>query len=843
MDAWASPWAEDQGHDDSSHRRTVSTIGFADVDTAFSGGADAKPARNSFINVDSLATPSFTSTLNQPSLAGSSPLPASDIWARDDNPFAGVSSSSAWANDTPSQPEFPEAQPSEAFSGWGVESSVPPADPLGIGTSFNHNFTTDWETNEPKPKSEELVAKKPDGVVDWNEQPDWGSIDRTADAEFVKAEDEKDHTLNDVKGSVPEERSDRFSLSEDIATVSKTTDVENNTPEHSVNEPIPVTAIEAEPPTLSSGHDANPVTNAQPDEPELKGVDAKAAEDEEFGEFDEFGEFEEDVTETTSLELTKVDHNKEASTTIDFQIDTSLVSNLYPTTSRPPTSPPVIDIISTIDARKAWYRISREGTMGKHKSGNSDDYVRVTWAKSKIREDVDKIVARWIKEGRFLVGGAIAGDRSYGAMFGWGEGASTRDHPSRAIRYSAPGSGLNLKDVVTHRTSASTSNWDPAATNKPQDSSPTVSFGWSSPVIPTPPKSNRNSLSAIQPPGLGAMPSTLGPVATAPLEVLVQDHPHSTSANMKHSNTPNLGSLSRQGHATPGDAYGYASSGSKPSISETDPTFHIPQTASKSAVDIDPLGWGIFESTNTSAGSQEEIGRTEGEPLPIQANSGPGWGSLDFFENKQAQVIPFADESKSPSGLGHQEVDPIAARGKHPIIDFSPPDISTTNAPQQSNNDDDEWGELVTTPVTAVDPSPSLPIHKERRPSTAHGDSRPFGVLRPDNWVDLNNNGFTRRDSAPSLAVKTTGLSPQPLLLNTEPFQLGQPPQQGQHGGAIDWDFSMFEQSKSTPPKARDNNTPTAMAAPSFKATPVSKDDQIVADVIGGLPDLGYMLH
>ena len=205
--------------------------------------------------------------------------------------------------------------------------------------------------------------------------------------------------------------------------------------------------------------------------------------------------------------------------------------------------------------------------MGKHKSGNSDDYVRVTWAKSKIREDVDKIVARWIKEGKFLVGGAIAGDRSYGAMFGWGEGASTRDHSSRAIRYSAPGNGLNLKDVVTHRSSASTSNWDPAAT-KLQDSSPTVSFGWSSPAIPTPPKSNRNSLSAIPSAGMGTMPQTLGPVATTLVEVLAQDQPHLTSANLKPQQISNLGSLSSQGLTTPSDADGYTSSGSKESISK-----------------------------------------------------------------------------------------------------------------------------------------------------------------------------------------------------------------------------------------------------------------------------------
>ena len=233
----------------------------------------------------------------------------------------------------------------------------------------------------------------------------------------------------------------------------------------------------------------------------------------------------------------------------------------------------------------------------------------------------------------------------------------------------------------------------------------------------------------------------------------------------------------------------------------------------------------------------------EGQPLPVQANSDPEWDSLDFFEKKRGQSIPVADVSKSLSGLGHQEMDPIAASGKRQIIEFSPTALSTDHAPQQNNNDDDEWGELVTTPVTAVDSSPSFTFHKERRPSTAHGDTRPFGVLRPDNWVDLNNNGFIRRDSAPSLAVKTSGLSPQPPVLNTEILQSAQQSQQSQRSGTIDWDFSMFEQSKSTPGKALNNSIATATTAPTFQATPVSKDDQIVADVVGGLPDLGYMLH
>lgn len=70
------------------------------------------------------------------------------------------------------------------------------------------------------------------------------------------------------------------------------------------------------------------------------------------------------------------------------------------------------DSFSTVSERKTWYRISRPGTLRKHNMGDDDNYRRVTWAGSKVREDVTTVVRRWMEEdsysGRPAMGGGPA---------------------------------------------------------------------------------------------------------------------------------------------------------------------------------------------------------------------------------------------------------------------------------------------------------------------------------------------------------------------------------------------------------------------------------------------------
>lgn len=88
----------------------------------------------------------------------------------------------------------------------------------------------------------------------------------------------------------------------------------------------------------------------------------------------------------------------------------------------------IMDNFTTVSERKTWYRISRSGTMRKHDMGDDDNYRRVTWADSKVREDATNIVRRWTEEdtytGRPAMGG---GSMVKGGGFNWDSKAEARE--------------------------------------------------------------------------------------------------------------------------------------------------------------------------------------------------------------------------------------------------------------------------------------------------------------------------------------------------------------------------------------------------------------------------------
>lgn len=79
------------------------------------------------------------------------------------------------------------------------------------------------------------------------------------------------------------------------------------------------------------------------------------------------------------------------------------------------------DSFTVVSERKTWYRISRPGTLRKHDMGDHENYRRVTWTGSKVREDVTKIVRRWMEEdsysGRPTMGRGLSAIKSGG--FNW----------------------------------------------------------------------------------------------------------------------------------------------------------------------------------------------------------------------------------------------------------------------------------------------------------------------------------------------------------------------------------------------------------------------------------------
>ncbi|ROW09322.1 hypothetical protein VPNG_05864 [Cytospora leucostoma] len=79
------------------------------------------------------------------------------------------------------------------------------------------------------------------------------------------------------------------------------------------------------------------------------------------------------------------------------------------------------DNFTSISERKTWWRISRNGTMRMHDSGDDDNYRRITWATSKMREETNKIVRRWMEQGSYPGGQQSFGDAASvkGGAFNW----------------------------------------------------------------------------------------------------------------------------------------------------------------------------------------------------------------------------------------------------------------------------------------------------------------------------------------------------------------------------------------------------------------------------------------
>ncbi|POS77117.1 hypothetical protein DHEL01_v204494 [Diaporthe helianthi] len=79
------------------------------------------------------------------------------------------------------------------------------------------------------------------------------------------------------------------------------------------------------------------------------------------------------------------------------------------------------DSFSCVSERKTWYRISRPGSMRRHNLGDDENYRRVTWSASKVREETNQVVRRWMEEDTFSGGRpSFGGNRPVrGGAFNW----------------------------------------------------------------------------------------------------------------------------------------------------------------------------------------------------------------------------------------------------------------------------------------------------------------------------------------------------------------------------------------------------------------------------------------
>ncbi|KAI1120071.1 hypothetical protein F5Y10DRAFT_259134 [Nemania abortiva] len=81
------------------------------------------------------------------------------------------------------------------------------------------------------------------------------------------------------------------------------------------------------------------------------------------------------------------------------------------------------DSFTTISERKAWYRVSRYGSMRKHNSGDDENYHRVTWPTSQLHDDTIKIVRRWMEQDSYAGKATLGGTKRTG-FFDWDSDAA-----------------------------------------------------------------------------------------------------------------------------------------------------------------------------------------------------------------------------------------------------------------------------------------------------------------------------------------------------------------------------------------------------------------------------------
>ncbi|KAH8908568.1 hypothetical protein BR93DRAFT_925662, partial [Coniochaeta sp. PMI_546] len=81
------------------------------------------------------------------------------------------------------------------------------------------------------------------------------------------------------------------------------------------------------------------------------------------------------------------------------------------------------DSFTQISERKAWYRISRQGSSRMHNAGDDEGYRRVAWPTTTVHDETLKIVRRWMEQdsitGRTTLGGAA----NRANMFNWDSAA------------------------------------------------------------------------------------------------------------------------------------------------------------------------------------------------------------------------------------------------------------------------------------------------------------------------------------------------------------------------------------------------------------------------------------
>ncbi|KAL2677017.1 hypothetical protein Neosp_010784 [[Neocosmospora] mangrovei] len=642
-------------------------------------------------------------------------------------------------------------------------------------------------------------------------------------------------------------------------------------------ESVPEPAPEPETKVETKDREISPDVMEETTEEE-KTVAEKTEEDEAQAESDSWSDFESPIHQEVPeepetkvakekfpvVETTTHDESKEIlqprpkRPSIPFSIDMSKLDDLFPSVEASfPTPEPVPDVIiddtfASISERKAWYQISRFGSIRKHNMGDDENYVRIGWGNSQVREQAIRIVRRWMEEdsiaGRVVLGrrGAAAGGR----IFNWDSSAPSVDISELLARKShSRHASVNSKGTVASPTVAafgwgsspapsSTVAIPPPASERSitepsstVESSP-VEVAKTSPVTAKPPPPPARSPTAIARPPSPIKPIPIKPT-TRPLSIS-QPLPSPTSPQIPQPPSPII--------PTPLQATTRPISISQPITYPTSPLAQPPENAGWGDEEEDDNDWGdmvsspsgegngTFPSLDAIVGAKTEDNTNKGHVSKpsITATAPPD----DIFEsppkeettnsNRASFDVPVS-QGFMPTHSRHTTVDWSASPGqglmpshsRSTTVDLTPSPIQGLISHSRSTTVD-----LSPLPRSSLDVMASANLMQNKARSPIENTNRLNGWASWD--MDFFGNGnkpsSPMRESSPLKESMTASqeLEPVSKLLDTVKTQ-------------------------TLPKKPRPMSLPVPPRQEPEEDT--SKDDEIVANILRDLPDLSYMLR
>ncbi|KAF1936347.1 hypothetical protein EJ02DRAFT_359318 [Clathrospora elynae] len=548
-----------------------------------------------------------------------------------------------------------------------------------------------------------------------------------------------------------------------------------------------------------------------------------------------------------------------------YSLDPSLLDNLFPPhlnveeLDEAPDDP-----LHSIPGRKAWYRLTRKQTMREFNSGNGEDnYIRVTWAGSQVRTEVNKIVGRWAREDR--LSGTGAGAR---ASFYW-DTAAPMD-PKVPSGHSRTKTSVPAPRAVA----PSRHSLPPSTANAP------AAFNWSSASAEVDLwKQNGSGLRSVSSPIAQKHTARDDILAQAPRAVSV----HLTPRNIEEMHMPTL-----------------AAANETPLVARViaPPVTHAPATSSDSWGKLDTLATDTpVQEQNANANAPIDDDDDWGEmissptvstPIAVQSTATSRDNTVSTPQTLPTQGHP-ADTMHAASIVRlRSTISPTSAifgaKSFVPLFaeqaPIGPGILKPTNRPVASTPEKTKHG--IPPPFTAFtsNTSQSDPARPSTPPPAAPVPTEPIAEA----WAEPQDDGFS--------AFTSSTLPTEPARPSTPPPPAAVPVEPSVDSWA-DADFSFFESAppttapvlahpkhepsdpfsvSTTPPRSkgaayssRSRSTSVASSAKTFTRSPPrnltpppvqpltgatnaaqrrkNEEEQVISNVLAGLPNLNYMLR